>query len=66
MKPELKLTDLRPFLRKEIPSVWADKRMETKRLRALMLLGNRWLLHPSNAPKKGDYTGWPTSLREAK
>lgn len=59
MKPELKLTDLRQFIRKEIPPVWADKVMETKRLRAIMLLGNRWLLHPSNAPAKGNYSGWP-------
>jgi hypothetical protein len=59
MKPNLKLTDLRPFLRKEIPPVWVDKRMETKRLRAIMLLGERWLLHPKHSPKKGDYNGWP-------
>ena len=58
-KPETKLTDLRPFIRKEIPRVWGDKVMETKRLRALALLGTRWLLHAKHSPKKGNYSGWP-------
>ena len=61
MKPELKLTDLRPFIRKEIPPVWGDEEMETKRLRALALRGTRWLLHTKHSPKKGNYSGWPTS-----
>jgi hypothetical protein len=60
MKPNLKLTDLRQFLpRKEVPPVWGVEDLDEKRQRALKILGDRWVLHPNNAPKKGNYDGWP-------
>jgi len=33
--------------------------LEEKRRAALALLGERWLLHSANSPKKGIYDGWP-------
>jgi hypothetical protein len=45
--------------RAKIPTYFLDRRLEAKRRRALEILGDRWLLHPSHAPLKGDYNGWP-------
>lgn len=62
MNPEKKLTDIRAFLlrkEQEPAPVWADEEMETKRQRALSLLGDRWLLHSTHSPVKGNYDGWP-------
>jgi hypothetical protein len=46
--------------RAKIPTYFLDHALEAKRRRALEILGDRWLLHPSHAPLKGDYNGWPT------
>ena len=43
----------------KIPTYFLDHALEAKRRRALEILGDRWLLHPSHAPLKGDYNGWP-------
>jgi len=60
LQRRLKLTDLRQFLlRKEAPPVWGVEDLDEKRQRALKILGDRWVLHPNNAPKKGNYDGWP-------
>lgn len=40
----------------------ADNSPEAKRKRAIEALGERWVCHPSNAPRKGHYnpvTGAP-------
>lgn len=38
--------------------------METKRQAAIAWLGERWLLHPANAPKRGRYSyGQPKRVR---
>lgn len=47
----------------DTPPVWDDPEMEAKRQQALRLLGIKWLLHPANAPQKGDYNDW--GLRRA-
>ena len=44
------------------PAVWIDEGMEAKRQRAQRILGERWLLHPTHAPRKGNYDGWPTMV----
>ena len=45
--------------RAKIPTYFLDHALEAKRRRALEILGDRWLLHPSHAPVKGNYDGWP-------
>lgn len=45
--------------RAKIQTYFLDRALEAKRRRALEILGDRWLLHLSHAPLKGDYNGWP-------
>jgi hypothetical protein len=60
MKPERKLVDVKQFLiRKETPPVWGVEDLDIKRAQALKVLGDKWLLHPKHAPRKGNYDGWP-------
>jgi hypothetical protein len=35
-----------------------DRGAEAKLQAAIQWLGERWLLHPNNAPKKGKYNQW--------
>lgn len=58
--PQPKLTDISQFLiAKPTHNVWGVEDLDIKRANALKVLGNRWLLHPKHAPKKGNYDGWP-------
>ena len=58
--PQPKLTDIAQFLiRKETPPVWGVEDLDIKRAQALKVLGDKWLLHPKHAPRKGNYDGWP-------
>jgi hypothetical protein len=60
MKTENKLTDIRQFLiAKTVPNVWGVEDLDIKRVQALKVLGNKWLLHPKHSPIKSDYSGWP-------
>jgi hypothetical protein len=42
-----------------VPEFFTSIEMDKRRLRALEVLGDRWLLHPKHSPKKGNYDGWP-------
>ena len=48
---------------KQYPRVWEHDGLEAQRQRALRLLGDRWLLHPTHSPAKGNYDGWPRVSR---
>lgn len=37
------------------PSALLPEPLETRRLAAIAALGRRWLLHPANSPRKGQY-----------
>lgn len=42
--------------------------LESKRQASVAWLGERWLLHPANAPKRGDYSydGWHKRQQKGK
>jgi hypothetical protein len=44
---------------KPVPKmVWGVMDLDEKLEAAIKYLGERWLLHPNNSPKKGDYDPW--------
>lgn len=42
--------------------------LEQQRQASVLWLGERWLLHPANAPHRGDYSydGWPRHQQKGK
>lgn len=52
------LSEAQTKLRIVADPVWGVPDLDQKREAALITLGERWLLHPSHSPKKGNYDPW--------
>lgn len=45
-----------------IPRIYANDKLEAKRVSALNKLGTRWLYHPANNVKRGNYEEVPITI----